>query len=285
LTRLLISVRSVEEAQLAAAGGADFIDCKEPGQGALGGLPVPVIAAIVRSLRDAGRLQPVSATIGDLPMTAQRSICSRVDAVAACGVDYVKVGIEREASARPVLEALAASGHAVVPVFIVDRGLDQALVDHALALGFAGVMVDSADKRAGCLFDLLPMAAIAGFVAAARRTQTMVGVAGALRIADLPQVAALGPDFAGFRSAVCACERSAALDSRRLHELAAAMRGSRIGTDPALPVRSQSPRGQEGATAWPLGQRPGGSVGAQPQAPIGRSSPSSSERTRASSVR
>ena len=39
MTRLLVSVRSVDEALVAAAGGADFIDLKEPSQGALGGLP------------------------------------------------------------------------------------------------------------------------------------------------------------------------------------------------------------------------------------------------------
>ena len=38
--RLLISVRSVDEALLVAANGADFIDLKEPREGALGGLPV-----------------------------------------------------------------------------------------------------------------------------------------------------------------------------------------------------------------------------------------------------
>ena len=50
--KLLVSVRSVEEALLAAEGGADFIDLKEPGRGALGGLPVATIREIVAALRD-----------------------------------------------------------------------------------------------------------------------------------------------------------------------------------------------------------------------------------------
>ncbi len=53
MMRLLVSVRSVDEALLAAASGADFIDLKEPGQGALGGLPVASIVAIVAALRSA----------------------------------------------------------------------------------------------------------------------------------------------------------------------------------------------------------------------------------------
>lgn len=248
MTRLLVSVRDPQEARVAAAGGADFIDCKEPGQGALGGLPPATIAAIVATLRDEGCALPVSATIGDWPMHERAAILARVGAVAATGADIVKVGIERDPAAQAVLDDLARCGHAVVPVFVADRGLDMALVGHALGLGFAGVMVDTADKRAGSLFDLLPAAEIERFVAAARAAGTMVGVAGALQRAQAPAIAALRPDFAGFRSAVCEGTRAGALSGALLRELAAAIRG-------AL------------------------------QAPIGRSSPSSSERTRASSVR
>ncbi|MFO1270096.1 MAG: (5-formylfuran-3-yl)methyl phosphate synthase [Rubrivivax sp.] len=248
VTRLLVSVRDAAEALLAAANGADFIDCKEPGQGALGGLPVATIAEIVSALRDTGRRLPVSATIGDWPMSERATILARVGAVAASGADIVKVGIEREPAARAVLDDLAASGIPLVPVFVADRGLDFALVEHALGLGFAGVMVDTADKRAGSLFDLLPADDVKRFVSSARSAGVMVGVAGALRRSQVPAVAALGPDFAGFRSAVCEGSRAGALSAALLRALAASMRDAA-------------------------------------QAPIGRSSPSSSERARASSVR
>lgn len=244
--RLLVSVRSVDEALLAAHGGADFIDLKEPAQGALGGLPTATLRGIVAALREHGITLPVSATIGDLGMDALDEIRARVDAVAACGVDIVKVGIERAPAARAVLDVLARCGHPVIPVFIADRGLDAELVAHALRLGFAGLMADTADKRAGSLFDAVPLPALAAFVAQARAARTMVGLAGALRVADLPRLAALAPDFAGFRSAVCAGERSGALDAARLRQLAAALRVA--------------------------------------QAPAVRGSPSSSERMRASSA-
>ena len=73
--RLLVSVRSIAEARLARDGGADFIDLKEPRDGALGGLPAPTISAIVEALDDDARAHgtarlPISATIGDLPVQA-----------------------------------------------------------------------------------------------------------------------------------------------------------------------------------------------------------------------
>ena len=219
--KLLVSVRSIDEALIAAAGGADFIDLKEPGAGALGGLPVATVRAIVAALRAHGSVLPISATIGDLPMAAGAAIAAQVEAVGACGVDYVKVGIERDPLALRVLDALARSGRPVVPVFIADRGLDAAHVAHACALGFPAVMADTADKRSGSLFDAVALDALRGFVAAARAAGTMVGLAGALRLEHLALLCSLAPDFAGFRSAVCAGDRSGALDPARLQALRA----------------------------------------------------------------
>jgi (5-formylfuran-3-yl)methyl phosphate synthase len=223
--KLLVSVRSVAEALLAADGGADFIDLKEPGQGALGGLPIATIREIVGALRRHGGGLAVSATIGDVAMDEADRIAACVDAVGGCGVDYVKVGIERLPQARAVLDALAASGWPIVPVFIADKGLELADVRYACALGFPGVMADTFDKRAGSLFDAVPMDDLRRFIATVRATGTMVGAAGALRATHEPLLRTLAPDFAGFRTAVCVGDRSSALDPQRLRTLVAKMHG------------------------------------------------------------
>jgi uncharacterized protein (UPF0264 family) len=49
-----------------------------------------------------------------------------------------------------------------------------------------------------------------------------------LRLPHLPRLAALAPDFAGFRSAVCAGARSSAIDPARLRDLIASVRGDRV---------------------------------------------------------
>ena len=224
--RLLVSVRNVEEALLAAAGGADFIDLKEPGQGALGGLPLAMISAIVAALRARHPGLMISATIGDVPMVALADIQARVLAVAACGVDLVKVGIERCPHAGAVLAWLAGCGHAVVPVFIADHGIHAALWQQALALPLAGVMIDTADKHAGSLFEVLSSADLAALLAQARAAGRLCGLAGALRLPHLARLRALAPDFAGFRSAVCEVDRSGALVPARLAALVQALRAA-----------------------------------------------------------
>lgn len=233
--QLLVSVRTLDEALLVAAGstegGADFIDLKEPRDGALGGLPPATVRAIVAALRAQGCRAPVSATIGDVSMHELPTILARVAALHDSGVDYIKVGIESTSdAAAAVLDALAtapiAPGVAVVPVFIADAGLDLGLLGHALARRFAVCMVDTADKQRGSLFDVATMDTLQRFVQQAREAGARVGLAGALRLQHLPLLAELAPDFAGFRSAVCRGERSAALDPLLLRDLAARLRAA-----------------------------------------------------------
>ena len=89
MTRFLASVTSVAEAETALAGGADIVDCKDPGQGALGALPPQTVGAIVRAV---GGRRPVSAVTGDLPMLPD-VVVNAAQEMAATGVDYIKAGL------------------------------------------------------------------------------------------------------------------------------------------------------------------------------------------------
>jgi uncharacterized protein (UPF0264 family) len=207
MTRLLVSVRDEDEALAAAQAGADFIDLKDPSAGALGALSPKRIARIVAVLRRRHPGRAISAVAQD---------AKSVGEVAACGVDYVKVGVE---SAR-ALDMLAASAASVVPVLLADRGVDRGLVDRVLSMNaFAAVMLDTEDKRGGSLLQKVSARELAWFVWSVQGARRLAGVAGALRLADLPGVRALGVDFAGFRSAVCAGDRADALDPARVRDL------------------------------------------------------------------
>ena len=239
-TRLLVSVRTVEEALLAASNGADFIDLKEPRRGALGGLPPASVRTIAEALRAQGCRLPISATIGDLPMHALDEILQCCASLARCGVDYVKVGITPGPGAAAVLDALAgavwpptatATGHraaAIVPVFIADHGIDFDLIARAATptAVFPALMVDTAEKLGGSLFDRVPLPTLRRFVHLAGANGALVGLAGALRLQHLPALAALAPDFAGFRSAVCGADRGSALDVQRLRDLSKQLRAA-----------------------------------------------------------
>lgn len=221
--KLLVSVRTLREARLAAAAGVHFIDLKEPALGALGGLPPELIADVVAALRRDAPAARISATIGDWPADALAGIAARVQAVAACGVDYVKVGVPpRAAAAGALVQQLALlrrQGVPLVPVLLADDGVPPALLDAACGAGFPALMLDTQAKRAGSLLALRPETELRRFVRQVQASGTLAGLAGALRASDWPALAALAPDFAGFRSAVCAGDRAGELQPELLAQL------------------------------------------------------------------
>lgn len=246
---LLVSVRDAAEARTAAACDVDFLDLKDPAAGALGGLPPATIADIVATVRAARPQLKISATIGDWPAHELAAIDAAVAAVAACGVDFVKVGVPGQGGegAHALLQRLGASAHTIVPVLIADHGVDDALFRAACALRFPALMMDTQEKLGGSLLDRLPAAVIARLIGAARKAAKPLGLAGALRLDEVTQLRALQPAFAGFRSAVCEGVRSSALDGAKLRGLRAALQG-----EPAASARrpaEQSDAGRPGTAA------------------------------------
>ncbi len=230
LLRALVSVRDLPEALLAARAGVGFIDLKEPSQGALGGLPPSKIAAIVAQLRRIAPHTPVTATIGDWPAAALEVVTRQVERVAAAGPDHVKVGLEPGEDGRRLARRLVdlhRAGLPVVPVLLADHGVDEAQLQILLAVQLPAVMLDTAHKHSGSLLQLLGDDLLGPLLQRIRTSGALAGLAGALRLEDLPRLRALAPDFAGFRSAVCAGDRRLGLDSTCLHRLLQAVATSR----------------------------------------------------------
>jgi len=220
MTLFLASVRDPAEAELALAAGADIVDLKDPGHGALGALSPDAIAACVTSI--AARA-PVSATIGDLPLTGD-AVRSAVLATAALGVDYVKFGLFPDGNVARCLNQLktAATRIRLIVVLFADAlpGIDAVAL--AAKIGAHGVMFDTMGKAAGSLPDHMSYMTLAGHVAAAKAEGLVFGLAGSLQARHVPSLLALAPDLLGFRGALCrAGDRAQTLDEARLASIRA----------------------------------------------------------------
>lgn len=218
---LLASVRSLAEARLALAGEVDVIDLKEPSAGALGAVPLHVA-------RDVAELRPrriVSATIGDVAFTPD-AVVPVVRAMAATGVDLVKIGLfaGEVAATLAALKPTCAEGIRLVAVMFADRAPDLDLIPHLRETGFHGAMLDTADKASGPLRRHLDDRRLAAVVDRVRGQGMLCGLAGSLRREDIGPLAALAPDYLGFRGALCAEGREGALDPRRLGAVRQALR-------------------------------------------------------------
>lgn len=233
--RWLASVTGAGEALQALDAGADVIDAKDPGSGALGALPPAVVRDIVASL--AGRA-PVSATLGDRATMDPADLAAATLAMTATGVDLVKIGLFPHSGLAGCIAALRplARRHRLVGVVFADRLAQYPMADalHALprllaSAHWAGIMLDTADKRAGGLLAHCPPAALQGFVDAARHAGLLCGLAGSLAESDIARLAPLGPDLLGFRGALCRdAARARGFDPERLRSVAAAMHRVRL---------------------------------------------------------
>jgi dihydroneopterin aldolase len=215
MTAFLASVTGPEEAETAILGGADIVDLKDPAAGALGALPPEQTRRTVEAV--AGR-RATSVVAGELLMEPDAAR-QAVETVAATGVDYVKVGLPPGAGRDAVVRALAAATGSIrlVAVLFADHEPDRLALIQALAeAGFAGVMLDTGEKSAGRLLSYVDIAGLSAFVKAARERKLLVGLAGGLEAPDVPRLLPLGPDFLGFRGALC--EGS---DRRKVVDLAA----------------------------------------------------------------
>jgi (5-formylfuran-3-yl)methyl phosphate synthase len=211
MTLLLASVTGPDEAAFVLTHGADIVDLKDPAQGPLGAVGADVLRATVAAV--AGR-RPVSAVTGNLAMVPD-VITAAVESAARSKVDYVKVGLFSGPGREDCIRALSSQARRtrIVGVMFADSGADTALVPLMAEAGFAGAMLDTAEKATGRLLDCLDVAALRDFVGGCRSHGLMAGLAGSLEAPDVPRLLLLEPDFLGFRGALCVGrDRTARLD-------------------------------------------------------------------------
>ncbi len=224
----MISVVSAVEAREALVGGAEILDVKNPLEGSLGAQSPRVIREI-KNL-SSGSVE-ISAAIGDMPNMPGTAALAALGA-AACGADYVKVGLhgphsEEEAatllrevrlSVREFPASIIAAGYAD---FKRAGTLDPACLPRLSASsGIKGCLLDTAIKDGRTLFDFLNPEALRLLAEQAHAAGLLFGLAGALREQDLPMARDLGADVVGLRTAACRDnQRSGPLEAARVRKL------------------------------------------------------------------
>lgn len=201
-TRFLASVSCLQEAVTILNAGADVIDIKDPGKGALGAVQPVVVKQIVQCI--SGRVMH-SATIGDLPMEAT-CISNAIGNMQATGVDIIKVGVFAKSVTAGILQVIrrfADSGCRIVLVYFADLKPELDDLSALADAGVYGVMLDTADKSNGNLRTILADNELEYFVRAAQASGLMAGLAGSLQLRDIKPLLGIKPDFLGFRSALC----------------------------------------------------------------------------------
>lgn len=242
--QLLVSVADAREASAAVAGGAVIVDAKDPAEGPLGAVLPSVLREIVEAV---GGACPVSVAMGDAPTAgalaaagdAEDSVVARARDASRAGADYVKLGFAGTADAARATRLAAAAvrgaraASAVTRVIVVAyadaatvRSVPPAeIVAVAAEAGAAGVLLDTADKRGGGLFDVMSVGDVAAWVRDAERAGLISALAGKLDARGVATARMLGAHVAGVRGAACRGGRNGRVEVGRVRALADAAAG------------------------------------------------------------
>lgn len=223
MTQLLTSVQSLDEAVSVAEVGTDILDLKDPRQGALGAVNKTVIQHITQQF--SGQI-PISVTIGDVVTMDVQTIAQRVKQRLMYNIDYIKIGFfpTDADNYRAVLHALSPltkKRQKLIAVFFVDQQKLESIDSEAIKqAGFAGVMLDTANKQQGHLLHHCRIEQLTRFIKKVKNQRLLSGLAGSLRECDIKKLNVTGVDYLGFRGALCQQQqRQANIDKKAVERI------------------------------------------------------------------
>lgn len=253
MTRLLVSVRTLDEALLAAAAGVDLIDVKEPTRGPLGMADDAVRRAIGQRL---GSDHSLSAACGELHdfVNSRASKGDNIasfnnDSTSSCwhGYRFAKIGLARCASdanwqshwlawrsslpseVEPVLVCYADGESCGAPTFVELR-------DFASSANVRWMLFDTWEKRGPGLCQLWQTKEFLRIGQELRRAGLSYVLAGKLTLNDVTPLSSLGAEYLGIRGSVCEPDSSShdsrcgQLSSEKIKSWLSALKIGRIAT-------------------------------------------------------
>lgn len=241
--QLLVSVRSPEEASIAAECGVPIIDFKEPNAGSLGMLDPKEIRAGVEAIRQVDKTLMCSAAMGEVTewLTGDSEIESQLPQL-----NYLKLGLsgladdifwkEKWLAVRSKIESKLPSVNLKkfgwIAVAYVDAEVANSpeipqIIEAARDSFCRGVLFDTFEKSDRRFSDWISDSQLLKHLETIHNAGMFCSVAGRLNEADLERLAKLPVDVLAVRSAACECgNRTAAISEEKIRQLQASINSS-----------------------------------------------------------
>jgi (5-formylfuran-3-yl)methyl phosphate synthase len=240
--RLLVSVADAVEARAALEGCANIIDAKDPANGALGRVSVHALHAIREAVPSG---IPLSAALGEAGMPHQvAALFAGIDVP----LSFVKLGIlglDSATCARSIADAVArvtklpGEPRLVVVAFADVQGMAglslAEIAELAVKEGADGLLVDTASKASGSLFDYSTPSDLRDL------QSTLPGdfsfaVAGSLKLKDMAAAIETDADVVGVRGAACEAGRASQVSSTAVAGLVETLRRAKLNRPDSPPA-------------------------------------------------
>lgn len=201
MTRILGSVRDTEEAALLLQTSVAILDLKDPQRGALGAADPAIVRQVVNQVDGQRHVSAAAGSADD------QNVAGKARQLSLAGVDFVKVGFSRasQQSLLPELRAaIATPAQAVAVLFADSPEIDpMRWVEPARITGFAGLMLDTANKHSGSLDQHMDLSQVKRWTQATKEAGLLCGLAGRLDAESARYFLPARPDYLGFRGALC----------------------------------------------------------------------------------
>ena len=199
-TKILTSIKSVNEINLVLKKRVDIIDFKDPSKGALGAISIKKISLFLKHLPSN---QLTSATIGDIYDI--KTIKKKVFELSKTKVDFIKIGFFFNLKKIKSLKSLKDSvkNKKIIAVLFADNKLDIGAIKEIKKAKFDGILIDTKNKKNGNLINYLNIKEIEKLIQISKKENLSIGLAGSLNIKDIDPLIKLNPDYLGFRGALC----------------------------------------------------------------------------------
>jgi len=235
--KLLVSIRSLEEARIALSAGVAILDIKEPNHGSLGAASFQTMQKVCDYVHSMGNV-PVSAALGEIHEQAATPI-----AIPAT-MNYLKMGLTFHSTEKTTngisddwksawreVRAKYRETHAEakwIAVAYVDHPETapsiQETIQFAIEEGCAGVLLDTFNKDDRSLTSYLSMVEIEATIETVQSAGLEVALAGSLNLEDVQQLSQTSADILAVRSLACdGTKRNGTISSAAIKEIRSRM--------------------------------------------------------------
>ena len=235
MTKLLVSVRNLEEARIVAESEVAILDVKEPDQGALGAATPATLHAIAQKLGGTTKLSFAAGELRDLMTLGSSLKTQNPDDDLSERFDYCKIGLAGM-NRFPDWVDLWSSAWEQLPK--TKERVAVGYADHSLCDAPAIQQIIEAAPKSNCKFFLLDTFnkvnrknvldwiapnQLGELVRQCHAANLKVVVAGSVTESLLKSIWVTKPDFIGIRGAVCDDNRNNAISKTKLNRFVNSM--------------------------------------------------------------
>lgn len=210
--KLLVSVREASEALDAMAGGADWIDLKEPLKGPLGIVSAKVALEIVTTVRNHNYLSAALGELIDWESSHAHELLNfpeiavvKIGLASCSNLDWQRQWVEVFSQAQIASKKLAAVIYADWEA--AEAPFPEEVIDCIGRVGGEYLLIDTWCKSGPSTLELLGVKKLSNILLMAQNIGLTTVVAGKIRLEDISVISSLPVHIIAVRGAVCSLGR------------------------------------------------------------------------------